>query len=105
MAALVPVPRSAPGRSSTSRKNTMPPNAELLQAIADIVAASAPSHTTDLLREAGAEIARLNSELARLQAQVAVQKRRVALSAEERRCLVAGLRLGTKLDAIEMPPV
>jgi hypothetical protein len=81
----------------------MQSNAELLQSIADLVRVSAPSHVTNLLREAGAEIARLNSEVAKLQAQVAVQKRRVALSAEERRCLVVGLRLGTKLDAVELP--
>jgi hypothetical protein len=83
----------------------MPPNAELLASIADVIRASAPSHVCDLLIAARDEIARLNSDVARLQAQVAVQKRRVALSAEERRCLVAGLRLGTKLEAIEMPPV
>ena len=83
----------------------MPPNAELLASMADVIRVSAPSHTVDLLIAARDEIARLSSENAKLQAQAAVQKRRVALSAEERRCLVAGLRLSTKLDAIELPRI
>ena len=83
----------------------MPPNAALLQSITDLVRVSAPSHTGDLLIAARDEIARLNSEVVRLQAQCAVQKRRVPLSAEERRVLGQCLRLGTKLDAIGLPRV
>ena len=80
-------------------------NTELLASIGDVIRVSAPGHTVDLLIACRDEIARLSSENAKLLAQVAVQKRRVALSAEERRCLVAGLRLGSKLDAIELPRV
>jgi hypothetical protein len=78
----------------------MPDNTELLAAISDLVAASSASHTTDLLREAGAEIARLNSEVTRLQAQRSVAARRPALTACEREALLLSLRIGSEAGAL-----
>jgi hypothetical protein len=86
----------------SNRVEPISPNTELLASIADAIHVSARSHSTDLLIAARDEIARLNSEVVRLQAQCSVQKRRVPLSAEERRVLGQCLRLGTRLDAVEL---